>query len=55
MLKLIPRIGEKPVRDYQRGMEYIDGKKELKDINMAFQANYESGADGPTRGSCEMF
>ena len=35
--------------------EYIDGKKELKDINMAFQAHYEAGADGPTKGKCEMF
>ena len=32
--------------------DYIDGKRELKEINMAFRANYVSGAEGPERGSC---
>lgn len=32
--------------------DYIDGKMELKDINMAFRANYVSGAEGPEIGSC---
>ena len=33
--------------------DYIDGKKEIKDINMEFQSHYVSGADGPTKGrSC---
>lgn len=35
--------------------DYIDGKKELKDINMEFRAHYESGEDGPQRGGCEFF
>ena len=30
--------------------DYIDGKRELKDINMSFHAHYESGEDGPQRG-----
>jgi len=29
--------------------DYIDGKREIRDINMAFHANYVSGADGPTK------
>lgn len=32
--------------------DYIDGKKEIKDINMAFRANYESGIDGPQKAEC---
>lgn len=35
--------------------DYIEGKRELKDINMEFRAHYESGEDGPQRGACEMF
>ena len=27
--------------------DYIDGKKELRDINMEFTARYVSGAEGP--------
>ena len=27
--------------------DYIDGKKEIREINMAFQAHYESGEDVP--------
>ena len=27
--------------------DYIDGKKEIRDINMEFRAHYESGMDGP--------
>ena len=33
--------------------EYIDGKKELREINSDFQARYVSGAQGPERGSSE--
>ena len=29
--------------------DYIDGKKEIRDINMEFQFHYVSGADGPTK------
>ncbi|MBR6382142.1 MAG: purine biosynthesis protein PurH [Lachnospiraceae bacterium] len=32
--------------------DYIDGKKEIRDINMAFRANYESGIDGPEKSEC---
>ncbi len=35
--------------------DYIDGIRELKDINMSFHAHYESGEDGPQRGGgCSM-
>jgi len=33
---------------------YIDGKMELKDINMQFRAHYVSGEDMPTKNSCVM-
>ena len=32
--------------------DYIDGRKELREINMEFLARYTSGAMGPDRGSC---
>ena len=32
--------------------QYIDGKKEIRDINMEFRANYESGVDGPMKVEC---
>jgi len=31
---------------------YIDGAKEIKDINMEFRANYVSGDDGPDKTGC---
>ena len=34
--------------------EYIDGRKELRDINAEFQARYVSGAQGPDRSGCGM-
>ena len=34
--------------------EYIDGKKELREINMEFNARYVRGMEGPDRGSCVM-
>lgn len=39
--------------------DYIDGKKELRDINMAFHADYVSGEDVPQetargRGFCNF-
>ena len=34
--------------------DYIDGRKELRDINAEFQARYVSGAQGPERGGCLM-
>ena len=32
--------------------DYIDGKKEIREINMAFRAHYERGMDLPEHGSC---
>ncbi len=32
--------------------DYIDGKMEIKDINMAFKAHYESGDEGPEKTGC---
>lgn len=33
--------------------DYIDGKKELREINMEFQARYVSGKEGPEEtGGC---
>ena len=32
--------------------DYIDGKKEIREINMEFRARYESGVDGPTKEEC---
>ena len=34
--------------------DYIDGKKELRDINMEFNAGYISGDEVPGRSSCPM-
>ncbi|MBR0133585.1 MAG: purine biosynthesis protein PurH [Lachnospiraceae bacterium] len=35
--------------------DYIDGRREIRDINMEFRANYESGDEGPEKSSCEYF
>lgn len=32
--------------------DYIDGKKELREINMAFHAGYIKGDDVPEAGEC---
>ena len=32
--------------------DYIDGKKEIREINMEFRAHYESGVDGPEKADC---
>lgn len=32
--------------------DYIDGKKEIREINMAFRAQYESGVEGPEKQGC---
>ena len=34
--------------------EYIDGKKELREINAEFRARYMSGARMPERDGCGM-
>ncbi len=31
---------------------YIDGIKEIREINMEFMANYESGVEGPQKADC---
>ncbi len=38
------------VKMYQ---DYIEGKRELREINMEFNARYTSGATGPERGGCD--
>ena len=32
--------------------DYIDGVRELRDINMEFRAHYVSGDEGPVKESC---
>ncbi len=32
--------------------DYINGKRELREINEEFRARYMSGAPGPERGGC---
>ena len=34
--------------------DYIDGKKELREINAEFRRSYTSGASGPYRTGCMM-
>ncbi len=34
--------------------DYIDGRKELREINAEFRAAYMSGAAGPEHGGCSM-
>ena len=35
--------------------DYIDGKREIRDINMAFRTGYESGIEGPERADCGYY
>ena len=35
--------------------DYIDGKKEIREINMEFRARFESGVDGPEREGCSYW
>ena len=32
--------------------DYIDGKREIRDINMEFRTGYVSGAEGPEKADC---
>ncbi len=32
--------------------DYIEGRRELREINMEFRARYSSGAAGPDRSGC---
>jgi hypothetical protein len=34
--------------------DYIDGKCELKEINMSFRSGYVSGYEGPHKENCEF-
>ena len=34
--------------------DYIDGRKELREINAEFRMRYTSGAQGPERSCCGM-
>ena len=33
--------------------DYIEGRKELRQVNMEFNARYTSGATGPDRDRCD--
>ena len=35
--------------------DYIDGKRELREINREYQARYVSGRQGPGRSGCGVF
>ena len=35
--------------------DYIDGKREIRDINMEYRASYESGIEAPQREGCGLF
>ena len=35
--------------------DYIDGKKEIRDINMEFKARYESGIEAPEKRNCGYY
>ena len=35
--------------------DYIDGKREIRDIIMGFRAKYESGIEGPERTECGYY
>ena len=32
--------------------DYIDGKMEIREVNMEFRARYQSGAAGPVKSEC---
>ena len=34
--------------------EYIEGRMELREVNMAFRAGYISGREGPEKPGCGM-
>ena len=35
--------------------DYIDGKREIREINMEFRPRYESGIEAPERSGCGYF
>lgn len=42
-------------RTVEMYQDYIDGKKELREVNMEYNARYISGKEVPERGGCEYF
>ncbi len=34
--------------------DYIEGRKELREVNMEFRARYMYGAAGPDKGGCDF-
>ena len=40
---------------YEMYQDYIEGKRELRDINREYVARYVSGRQGPGRSGCGMF
>jgi len=40
---------------YEMYQDYIEGKRELREINMEYRSRYVSGRQGPSRSGCGMF
>lgn len=40
---------------YEMYQDYIDGKRELRDINREYNARYVSGKQGRERSGCGMY
>ncbi|MGN0776566.1 MAG: purine biosynthesis protein PurH [Candidatus Ventricola sp.] len=39
---------------YEMYQDYIEGRRELREINMAYRSGYVSGRTGPDRSGCGM-
>ena len=39
---------------YDMYQDYIDGRRELREINEEYRARYVSGREGPSRSGCMM-
>lgn len=39
---------------YEMYQDYIDGRRELREINSAYRAGYVSGQTGPGKSGCGM-
>ncbi|MBQ7785350.1 MAG: purine biosynthesis protein PurH [Clostridia bacterium] len=40
---------------YEMYQDYIEGRRELREINMEYRSRYVSGRQGPSRAGCGMF
>ena len=40
---------------YEMYQDYIEGRRELREINREYQARYVSGRQGPGRSGCGVF